>query len=48
MHIGNLGTRMALAVLEFGAFYSALIVAVTANLIYELAFLCLSHGTDPL
>lgn len=33
---------------EFGAFYSASILAVTANPIYELASLCLPHGTDPL
>lgn len=40
MHISNPGTRMAPAVFgEFEAFYSASILAVTANPIYELASL---------
>lgn len=44
MHISNPGIGMAPAVLEFGAFYSASILAVTANPIYELASLCRPHG----
>lgn len=47
MHISNPGTRMAPAVLEFGAFHSTPILAVTTNPIYESASLCLPDGTDP-
>lgn len=38
---------MAPAVLEFGAFHSTSILAVTTNPIYESASLCLPDGTDP-
>ena len=46
MNISNPGGRKAPVVVDFGAFYSALIMAVSTNLIYELASLFLPRGTD--